>query len=87
MKWEDYVRIDPRYYRPTEVDYLMADPTRANTQLKWTPKVRFHELIKIMVDADLELIGLPCPGEGRRILNERFGDWHNWDHQVISMER
>jgi len=49
--------------------------------------VRFHELIKIMVDADLELTGLPCPGEGRRILDERFGGWHNWCDQVISMER
>ena len=87
LKWEDYVRIDPRYFRPTEVDYLMADPSRAQQELGWEPKVGFHELVRIMVDADLELAGLPCPGEGRRILDERFGGWHRWEHQVVSMER
>ena len=87
LNWEDYVKIDPRYFRPTEVDYLLADPTRAKEVLKWEPKVHFHELVRIMVDADLELAGLPCPGEGRRILNEKFNGWHRWEHQVISMER
>jgi GDPmannose 4,6-dehydratase len=87
MKWEDYVRIDPRYFRPTEVDYLLADASRAQRELGWQPKVRFHELVRIMVDADLELAGLPCPGEGKRILEERFGDWHRWEQQVVSMER
>ena len=87
MKWEDYVRIDPRYFRPTEVDYLLADPGRARRDLNWEPKVRFHELVRIMVDADLELAGLKSPGEGRKILEERFGGWHRWEHQVVSMER
>ena len=87
LKWEEYVQIDPRYFRPTEVDYLLADPSQARDVLKWEPKVKFHELVKIMVDADLELIGLPCPGEGRRILAERFSGWHRWEHQVVSMER
>jgi GDPmannose 4,6-dehydratase len=40
-----------------------------------------------MVDADMELFGLTPPGEGKRILEEKFGDWHRWEHQVISMER
>jgi GDPmannose 4,6-dehydratase len=87
MKWEDHVRIDPRYFRPTEVDYLLADPARARRELNWEPKVRFHELVRIMVDADLELAGLDSPGEGRQILEERFGGWHRWEHQVVSMER
>ena len=87
LKWEDYVRIDPRYFRPTEVDYLLADASKANRMLDWQPQVRFHELVKIMVDADLELAGLTCPGEGRKILEERFGGWHRWDSQVVSMER
>lgn len=87
LDWEDYVRIDPRYFRPTEVDYLMADTRRARQELGWEPKVGFHELVRIMVDADLELAGLPCPGEGRQILDERFGGWHRWEHQVVSMER
>jgi hypothetical protein len=49
--------------------------------------VRFRELVRIMVDADLELVGLEAPGAGRRILAERFGDWHRWDGQVTSMEQ
>ncbi len=87
MDWQKYVRIDPRYFRPTEVDYLLSDPSRARKELKWEPKVHFHELVRIMVDADLELAGLPCPGEGRRILEQKFSGWHRWEHQVISMER
>ena len=78
------MRIDPRYYRPTEVDYLLADTTRAKKLLNWHPKVCFRELVRIMVDADLELAGIHCPGEGRKILEERFGGWHRWESQVVS---
>ena len=87
MDWHKYVEIDPRYFRPTEVDYLLCDPTKANTKLGWTPRIKFHELVRIMIDADLELLSLPNPGEGRRIIEERFNGWHRWDSQVISMER
>ena len=87
LDWRNYVAIDPRYYRPTEVDFLLADASRAQQRLGWTPSVRFHELVRIMVDADLELAGLEAPGAGRRILAERFGDWHRWDGQVTSMEQ
>lgn len=87
LDWHDYVKIDPRYFRPTEVDYLLSDPSRARRELGWEPKVRFHELVRIMMDADLELCGLNCPGEGRKILEEKFQDWHLWEHQVVSMER
>jgi len=86
MNYEDYVEIDPRYFRPTEVDYLLSDPSKAEKQLGWKPQVKFHELVRIMVDADLELRGLPCPGEGRSILQNNFGGWHRWESQVISME-
>lgn len=86
MNYEDYVEIDPRYFRPTEVDYLLSDPSKAEKQLGWKPKVKFHELVRIMVDADLELQGLACPGEGRSILQNNFGGWHRWETQVISME-
>ncbi|NBV13745.1 MAG: GDP-mannose 4,6-dehydratase [Sphingobacteriia bacterium] len=48
------VRIDPKYYRPTEVDLLIGNPTKANTQLGWTAKTEVEELCKMMVDADLE---------------------------------
>jgi len=87
LDWHKYVEIDPRYFRPTEVDYLLADPSKANHVLGWTPKVKFHELVRIMVDADLELIDLPNPGEGKKIMDERFNSWHRWEHQVVSMER
>jgi len=87
LDWHQYVEIDPRYFRPTEVDYLLADPSKTNRELGWKPKVKFHELVRIMVDADLELIGLPNPGEGKKIMDERFNGWHRWEHQVVSMER
>jgi len=53
-----YVEIDQRYFRPTEVDYLLADPSKAKRELAWEPKVTFKELVRIMVDADMEAIGL-----------------------------
>ncbi|MGD2158700.1 MAG: GDP-mannose 4,6-dehydratase [Anaerolineales bacterium] len=87
LDWQEYVRIDPRYFRPTEVDYLEADASKAHELLGWEPKVSFHELVRIMVDADLELVDLPAPGDGKRLLEERFSDWHFWQHQVVSMER
>lgn len=86
LDWQDYVRIDPRYYRPNEVDYLLADASQAKEILGWQPSVRFNDLVRIMVDADLEVAGLTCPGEGRHILRERFDNWHRWEDQVVSME-
>ena len=54
LEWEKHVEIDPRYYRPAEVDLLIGDPTKARTVLGWEPKVKFKELVRMMVDADLE---------------------------------
>jgi GDPmannose 4,6-dehydratase len=54
LDWEDHVRIDPRLVRPAEVDLLMADPTKAREQLGWKPTVGFEELVRMMVEADLE---------------------------------
>ena len=56
LDWEKYVEIDPRYYRPAEVDLLIGDPTKARTVLGWEPKVKFKELVQMMVDADMEKI-------------------------------
>ena len=56
LRWEDYVEIDPRYFRPTEVELLIGDASKAKQKLGWTPKVSFTELVKIMVDADLRAI-------------------------------
>jgi GDPmannose 4,6-dehydratase len=55
LDWEKYVEIDPRYFRPAEVDLLLGDPTKARTVLGWEPKVSFKELVKIMVDSDMKL--------------------------------
>lgn len=64
LHWEKYVSIDPRYFRPTEVELLLANSTKAREILKWEPKIRFKELVRIMVDADMEAIGLKSPRRG-----------------------
>jgi GDPmannose 4,6-dehydratase len=53
LDWQKHVEIDPRYFRPAEVDELRGDMTKAKTVLDWTPKVTFAALAKMMVDADL----------------------------------
>src|SRR5262249_8291347 len=53
LDWTRYVEIDPRYYRPTEVDVLLGDASKAKAKLRWQPKVRFRKLVRMMVDADL----------------------------------
>ena len=55
LDWEKHVEIDPRYFRPAEVDLLLGDPTKARTILGWEPRVGFKELVKIMVDSDMKL--------------------------------
>jgi GDPmannose 4,6-dehydratase len=54
LDWRDYVEIDPRYFRPLEVEFLRGDASKAKRQLNWEPKVKFKELVMIMVDADLK---------------------------------
>ena len=85
MDWQEYVEIDPRYFRPTEVDYLQADPSKARRQLGWEPKITYKKLVPIMVDADLEAVGLEPIGEGLKILDEHFDDWHRWDTGVTAV--
>lgn len=55
LDFEQYVEIDPRYYRPAEVDLLLGDPAKAMKQLEWSPKVSFQHLVEMMVDADMEM--------------------------------
>ena len=55
LDWAKYVEHDKRYERPAEVDLLIGDPAKARAKLGWEPKVRFKELVKIMVEHDLEL--------------------------------
>jgi len=66
LDWKRYVEIDPRYYRPTEVDSLAGDARKAKNQLGWEPKVRFKELVEIMVDADLKAERQKLEGTGKR---------------------
>ena len=66
LDWHKYVEIDPRYYRPTEVDYLQGDPSKAKKVLGWQPKVTFKELAKLMTDVDMKL------AENEKILNDRL---------------
>lgn len=65
LDWRDHVTVDPRFYRPAEVDLLQADPSRARNELGWTPQVSFAGLVEMMVDADLERIAnKPVPPSG-----------------------
>lgn len=85
MDWEEYVEIDRRYFRPTEVDYLLADSSKAKKVLEWEPKITYKELARIMVDADLEAVGLDPIGEGKQLMESNFDAWHRWDSGVTAV--
>lgn len=76
LDWDEYVKIDPRYLRPTDVGELIADSSNAKENLGWQPKIKFKELVKIMIDADMRKAGLKPIGEGDKILKEKFP--HRW---------
>jgi GDPmannose 4,6-dehydratase len=57
LDWKDFVKVDPKYFRPAEVDLLLGDATKARTGLGWAPRVTFRGLAKLMVEADLEAAG------------------------------
>ncbi|AFY53696.1 GDP-mannose 4,6-dehydratase [Rivularia sp. PCC 7116] len=63
LDWQEYVEFDQRYLRPAEVDLLIGDSTKARTQLGWTPSVTFEQLVALMVEADLQALGLTSPGD------------------------
>jgi GDPmannose 4,6-dehydratase len=67
LDWKKYVEIDPRYFRPAEVDFLLADASKARRVLGWEPTVRFHELVRIMVDADLRNVERQIAGGVERL--------------------
>jgi GDPmannose 4,6-dehydratase len=75
LDWQDYVVVDPRYFRPTEVPILLADASEAKRRLGWEASVRFRDLVRIMVDADLEEAGLPAPGNGKDHLSAGRFTW------------
>ena len=61
LDWKEFVKHDPRYERPAEVDVLLGDASKAKNILDWEPRVRFHELVRIMVDADTDLLSRNTP--------------------------
>lgn len=77
------IAIDPQYFRPAEVDYLLADASKASEKLNWKPRVTFQELVKIMVDADMELAGLASPGEGEKILHGKDIRWIRNSQSIV----
>ena len=82
LQCQHHVEIDPRYFRPLEVEALIADTSKARAQFGWSPKVTFRELVWIMVDADLQMAGVQSPGRGEKIVQEKFGHWHRWPETV-----
>ncbi len=67
---DDHVEIDPRYFRPTEVDLLLGDASKAKEALGWEPKVRFKELVELMVDADVAALEDQMAGKVTRYSHE-----------------
>ena len=75
LDWTSHIEIDSRYYRPSEVDHLQANPNKAKTVLGWKPRIDFEELVKIMVDCDLKFAGLEPIGEGLETLQKKDFSW------------
>lgn len=67
LDWKKYIKIDPRYFRPTEVELLKGDASKARRKLGWKPKVTFKELVRIMVTADLAAAGIALPTERKAV--------------------
>ena len=80
LDWKKHVKIDEKYFRPTEVESLMADSGKSKELLGWEPRITFDDLLRIMVDSDMRKAGLEPVGEGDNILSEKFPDrWWNGD--------
>jgi GDPmannose 4,6-dehydratase len=68
----EHIKIDPRYFRPTEPEELVADSIRAKEKLRWNPRIKFNDLVKIMLDADMRAGGLEPIGEGDETIKKKF---------------
>jgi len=66
LDWRKHVVIDPRYFRPSEVDYLRGDYSKAKKKLGWEPKTKFEDLVKLMVDADIKMLNDQLSGKVKR---------------------
>lgn len=90
-RWDDVIKpgdvvieIDPRYFRPTEVEFLQANIMKARQKLGWEPRMTFDELIKMMVDYDMRIVGFEPVGEGIRVCEERGFTYTNHDFSLFS---
>ena len=81
------IEIDPRYFRPTEVEFLQADITKERKKLGWEPRTTFEELVKIMVDYDMKLVGIEPIGEGIKISKEKGFGYTNHDYSFYTKIR
>jgi len=72
LRSEKYIAIDQRYFRPTETEELVADSSKARKKLSWDPKIKFEDLVKIMVDADIRSAGLESLGDGDKIIEKKL---------------
>jgi len=75
LDYNDYVEIDPRYFRPAEVDHLQGDASKADRLLDWKAEVSLENLAKIMIDSDMKLVGLEPLGEGMSYLKNSPYSW------------
>ena len=74
LNWRRWVEIDPRYFRPNEIDVLQGDASKAREKLGWAPRVKFTELVHLMVDADVQLLADKLSGREERQLSARVSD-------------
>lgn len=78
------IKIDPKYFRPTEVEHLQANISKANYILNWEPKVKFEELVKIMLDYDIQRTGLNAPCQGIKAINKKGFNWTKHEIKTTS---
>lgn len=93
-RWKDHLKpgiilieIDPKYFRPTEVEHLRSDITKAKQKLNWHPRTTFDELVKIMVDYDMQLMGIDPPGKGIEISKEKGFEYTDHDFSFYEKVR
>jgi GDPmannose 4,6-dehydratase len=79
------VQVDPRYFRPTEVEALQADITKARQELGWEPRITFDELVKIMVDCDVRNVGIESSCEGLTASKRKGFTYTNHDFSLYEM--
>jgi len=87
LDYKDFVKLDKRYLRPIEVDELKADPSKAENILGWKPEIYLDGLISIMVDADMDSIGIAPIGKGKKIVESNSMDWHKWGGSGEALSR